>query len=310
MIPSALKSLLEKQKYSFIGNHSAIKVCAWAKKSLLNEDFCYKEKFYGIKSHQCCQISTTIGFCQNRCIFCWRPIEYTVGIEIKDEDNPKNIVENAVKAQQKQISGIKGNSKVNLKKFKEAQEPQHFAISLSGEPLISKKLNSLIRELKKRGKTTFVVTNGLLPERLRKIETPTQLYISLDAPNEELFLKIDRPVIKNAWKKLNRSLEILKELKKKTRTVIRITLIKGMNIAEPENYAKLIKKAEPDFVEVKAYMLVGFSRQRMAIENMPRHYEIKDFANEILKYLPGYKLVDEKKESRVVLLAKNKNTKI
>jgi tRNA wybutosine-synthesizing protein 1 len=304
-----LKKLLEKQHYSFIGNHSAIKICTWTKKSLLDKDYCYKQKFYGIKSHECCQISTTIGFCQNRCIFCWRPIEYTIGTEIKNEDNPEELINNAVKAQRKQISGIKGNKYVNLEKFKEAQDPKHFAISLSGEPFIYKNLGKLIELFHKKKKTTFVVTNGMLPQRIKSLKPlPTQLYLSLDAPNEEIFNKIDQPKIKGAWKKLNKSLTILKNLK--TRTVIRITLIRHLNIQNPEQYAELIQKADPDFIEVKAYMHVGYSQQRLSIENMPIHHEIKFFAKEILKYLPEYKLVDEKKESRVVLLAKNKNTKI
>jgi len=307
---SELKRLLEKQHYRFIGNHSAIKICTWTKKSLLDQDFCYKQKFYGIKSHLCCQISTTIGLCQNRCIFCWRPTEYTIGISITNEDDPKKLIQAAIKAQQKQISGLKGNKNINLKKFEQAQNPKHFAISLAGEPLIYKKLNQLIKELHKQGKTTFVVSNGLMPERLKNLEQPTQLYISIDAPNKELFNKIDKPTIKNAWQKLNKSLTILKKLKSKTRTVLRITLIKNMNMVEPENYAKLIKKANPMFVEIKAYMFVGASRQRLEIKNMPRHHEVKEFAKQILKYLKEHKLVDGKKESRVVLLAKDKNTKI
>lgn len=301
-LPIELKKLLEKQHYAFIGNHSAIKICTWTKKSLLNQGFCYKQKFYGINSHQCCQISTTVGVCQNRCVFCWRPIEYTVGTKITKEDNPKTLIKKAIEAQRKQISGLKGNKNINLEKFQEAQDPQHFAISLSGEPLIYKNLNKLIKELKKQGKTTFIVTNGLLPERLKNIEPPTQLYLSLDAPNEELFNKIDRPVIKNAWKKLNKSLTILKNLK--TRTVIRLTLIRNLNMTQPENYAKLIQKASPDFIEAKAYMYVGYSQQRLSIENMPIHHEVKSFAAKILKLLPNYKLIDEKKESRVVLLKK------
>jgi len=310
-LPIELKTLLKKQHYAFIGNHSAIKICTWTKKSLLDKDFCYKQKFYGIKSHECCQISTTIGFCQNRCVFCWRPIEYTVGTSIKEEDNPKELINNAVKAQRKQISGIKGNKLANLKKFKQAQDPKHFAISLSGEPFIYKNLGKLIELLHKQKKTTFVVTNGLLPDRIKNLNPlPTQLYLSLDAPNKTLFNKIDQPKIKNAWHKLSKSLEILNQLNKKTRTVLRITLIKNLNMMEPENYAKLIKKSNPMAVEVKAYMHVGYSQQRLSMENMPLHHEIKAFAEQILKHLKKYKLVNEKRESRVVLLAKNKNTNL
>jgi wyosine [tRNA(Phe)-imidazoG37] synthetase (radical SAM superfamily) len=39
---------------------------------------------------------------------------------------------------------------------------------------------------------------------------------------------------------------------------------------------------------------------------MPYHKEIVEFSKEILKFLPEYKFLDEKKESRVVLLGKDK----
>ncbi|MBR9691192.1 4-demethylwyosine synthase TYW1, partial [Candidatus Woesearchaeota archaeon] len=140
-----LKKLLEKQHYAFIGSHSAVKICSWTKKSLLDQGVCYKEQFYGISSHRCCQISNTIGYCQNRCIFCWRPIEYTEGIKLpKPIDNPKELIEKAIKAQRKLLSGFGGNEKINKNKFQQAQDPDQFAISLSGEPFIYPKLGHLI----------------------------------------------------------------------------------------------------------------------------------------------------------------------
>ena len=51
-------------------------------------------------------------------------------------------------------------------------------------------------------------------------------------------------------------------------------------------------------------MWVGYSRQRLEIQNMPYHNEVKNFAKELAK-LTGYKIIDEKKESRVVLLSRN-----
>ena len=304
-ISPELRKLLENQQYAFIGRHSAIKICEWTKKSLRDEGFCYKQKFYGIQSHRCCQITPSVGFCQNRCIFCWRPIEYTEGIKLTGKlDSPKELIKNAIKAQQKQLIGFKGNKKVNKKKLEESMHPNQFAISLAGEPTLYPKLNGLIKEIKKIKATSFLVTNGLQPDVLKKLNPlPTNLYISLDAPNEKLFMKIDRPVIKDAWKKLNKSLEIMS--KTKTTTVIRLTLIRNMNIVEPENYAKLIKKASPNFVELKAYMFVGFSRLRLDMSNMPLHFEIKDFAKQLVRYLPNYRIKDEKKESRVVLLARD-----
>jgi len=301
-----LKKLLEKQQYQFINEFSAVKICTWTKKSLKDEDFCYKQKFYGIQSHLCCQMSTTVEVCPNRCIFCWREVNHTIANDFTKSYsyNPYELIDKAILAQRKLLSGFGGNKKVNKKKFREAQEPLHFAISLTGEPLADRNLPKLIEALHQRKKTTFVVTNGQFPERMKKIN-PTQLYLSLSAPNENIFNKVCNPQLPNAWKRFLKSLEILREKKKQTRTAIRLTLIKGMNMTNLNDYASLINIAEPMFLEVKAYMFVGSSRQRLTINNMPRHYEVKEFAKK-LEDVTSYKIVDEKKESRVVLMM-NKN---
>ena len=70
---------------------------------------------------------------------------------------------------------------------------------------------------------------------------------------------------------------------------------------DPEGYAELIKKADPDFVEVKAYMFVGSSRKRLTLDNMPSFDEVKDFAKRIGDAC-GKELVNESEVSRVVLL--------
>ena len=303
MLPKKLQNLLKKQHYALVGNHSAVQICSWTKKSLLDQDYCYKQKFYGIKSHRCCQMTPSVAWCQHRCLFCWRAIEHTLGDKIKGKiDSPKEIIDECIKAQKKQLIGFKGNKKVNWKKLHEAFEPMHFAISLAGEPTIYPKISELIKELKKRKITSFLVTNGMLPEVLARIEPPTQLYVSLDAPNEHIYKKIDRPV-SGSWKKLMKTLKILPKLSKRTRTVLRLTLVRNINMTDAQGYAKLIKIAQPKFVEVKAYMCVGFSRKRLKYTDMPSHSEIKDFAKQISKY-SGYKLIDEKKNSRVVLLMK------
>lgn len=301
MIPRNIKAILAKQHYGMVGNHSAVQICRWTKKSLLDEGFCYKQQFYGINSHRCCQMTPAVSWCPNKCVFCWRAIEHTLGTDMKnvDIDEPKGIIEGCIKAQQKQLSGFGGNEKVNAKKLKEAMEPMHFAISLSGEPTLYPKISELIKELRRQGKTSFLVTNGLLPKVLEKMEMPTQLYISLDAPNEKLFKKIDKPQIRNAWNKFNKTIELLPKLK--TRTTLRITAIKGLNMCNEEQYAALIKQSEPMFVEVKSYMWVGFSRKRLKMENMPLHNEVVEFAQNIAKHC-SYRIIDEKKESRVVLL--------
>ena len=52
-------------------------------------------------------------------------------------------------------------------------------------------------------------------------------------------------------------------------------------MVDPEGYGKIIKRANPDYVEVKAYMLVGASRERLTLDNMPRHEEVKSFAEKV-----------------------------
>ena len=43
------KEALEKASYEIVGNHSAVEICGWTKKSIKgSEGGCYKQKFYGI----------------------------------------------------------------------------------------------------------------------------------------------------------------------------------------------------------------------------------------------------------------------
>lgn len=306
-----IQERLKAQHYALVGKHSGIQICRWAKKAILDEGCCYKEKFYGIKSHRCCQMSPAVMNCPNSCVHCWRAIEYNLGDKIKGKINsPKEIIDEAIKMQRKMLSGFGGNNKINKKKLEEAQNPSQFAISLSGEPTIYPYLGELIEELRKRRITSFLVTNGLYPEVLEKLgkkkQLPTQLYISLNSPNKELYEEWHKSKYQDAWERFNKSLDIMSKLK--TRRVLRMTLVKEKNMILPEEYAKLIQKANPDFIEIKGYMSVGFARKRLGYERMPRHELVKKFAKEILKYLKGYKLLDEKEESSVVLLGKSKRS--
>ena len=293
-------------RYKLVGNHSAAKLCLWTKKSIKTggEEHCYKEKFYGdigIKSHRCLQCTPAVSFCSLRCQFCWRAIELTLGQKIADEDEPEFIVDGLIKAQRQLLSGL-GGILHNEKYLKEAYQPSNVAISLSGEPTCYSRLSELIGEFHKRDMKTFLVTNGTFPERLEALKTlPTQLYVSLCSNSKEMLEKVQKPLIKDAWERLNKTLEMFPEIK--TRRVIRLTMVKDLNMIEPEKYAKLIEKALPDFLEVKSFMSVGFSRQRLAYSTMPSHEEIKEFAKKIADST-GYKIADEKRDSRVVLLKK------
>ena len=259
MITADVKLMLKKQQYEVVGNHTRVKTCHWTKSDLRGEGGCYKNKFYGINSHQCVQMTPTFT-CNNACVFCWRDLRYHTQPAMEGSiDEPEEIVEGTIEAQKKLLSGFGGNEKTSKEKFEKSMHPQHVAISLDGEPTLYPKLTELIRAYKKRNFSTFVVSNGLLPERIEKLleEPPTQIYISVDAPNEELFNIIDRPIIKNAWQGLMKTFGILPKLRERMRTVLRFTLIKDLNMIYPEQWAEIIKLSNPMFVEAKAYMWVG-----------------------------------------------------
>jgi len=299
MISELRKKELEKQGYRIVGRHSAIKICTWCKKSIRGDDACYKNTFYGINSWRCIQMSPWFA-CTHRCVFCWRDVRENLVPEEIDE--PKDIVDGCIKAQIEILQGFGGNEKRDKERFKEALKPLHFAISLTGEPCLYPRLPELVDEIHSRGMTTFIVTNGTVPEMLKNLidHQPTQLYMTLPAPDKETYLKTCNPLNESSWDRINESLGLVKEFK---RSCLRLTLVKGVNMISPEGYAEIIKKADPDFVEAKAYMWVGHSRERLEQKNMPLHSEIVDFAHNVAK-ASGWQVIDEKPESRVVLLMK------
>ncbi len=289
------KKLLQDLKgYAIVGRHSAVKPCFWLKKSLKDEGVCYKQKFYGIKSHRCLQMTPAL-MCNQHCVHCWRPLELLR--EVEGWDDPEFIAEESVKAHRRQLSGFWGNPDVNRRKLEEAQEPNQFAVSLIGEPTLYPYLPELVEIYKRRG-SVFVVSNGTNPEMIEKIE-PTQLYVSLTAWDENSHVKLNRP-IKNFWNDVMKSLKVLAD--KDCRTVLRITVIRGYNDF-PERFAPLVDLAQPDFVEVKAYMYLGYSRLRLPKSAMPEHEYVKWFAENLSK-LTNYEIKGESEISRVVLLVR------
>jgi tRNA wybutosine-synthesizing protein 1 len=296
-----LKTLLKRQRYRIVGTHSAVKLCHWLRKSLLEDRFCYKQKFYGIKSHRCLQMTPSVTACTQKCLFCWRPTQYTES-HIPVYDSPSAIVEESIKAQNVLLAGYFGlPDRVSAKKLKEALTPTNVAISLAGEPTLYPELSTLIKEYKKRGMTTFLVTNGTNPEVLETMELPWNLYLTLAAPTKDIYKRLCHPQI-DGWEKILESVALFPELK--TQRVIRLTLVNHFNLQTPEAYARLIEKASPDFVEAKAYMYVGYSRYRMEICNMPSFEDILNFSRKIENY-SSYVISDSQKASRVVLLTRS-----
>ncbi len=296
-----MKEMLYRQGYRVVGSHSAVKTCHWTKESLLKGRTCYKEKFYGIRSHRCLQMTPAVAWCQHSCLFCWRPVEHSLGTSMDTHiDDPASIVEGVIDQQRKLLSGYWGEERADKKKVEEAMDPNQVAISLAGEPTTYPRLAELLDEFHSRGFTTFLVTNGQNPHALQDLE-PTQLYLSLIAPSQKVYRRINRPLLRDGWERLLESVDLMGE--KKGRTVVRLTLVRGYNLEIPEEFAPLIKRARPDFIEAKGYVHVGYSRKRLEREDMPTFQEVLDFSETLSKKV-NYKVKDHSRDSKVVLLSR------
>ena len=82
---------------------------------------------------------------------------------------------------------------------------------------------------------------------------------------------------------------------------MRITLVSGLNDTDPQGYARLLQDAGATFVEVKGYMYLGYSRNRLQRNNMPEHEQVRDFAERIAASC-DYKIRDENPLSRVICM--------
>jgi tRNA wybutosine-synthesizing protein 1 len=215
----------------------------------------------------------------------------------EEECPPETILAGIHKLQKKALAGYNAvlDNSVTKERWQEALEPKHVAISLSGEPTLYSQLPDLIDLFKWNGFTTFLVSNGTNPEMLARCH-PYQMYVSLDAPDAATYHDICRP-LGDYWERIKESLALLGS----RRSVVRVTLIEGLNDIAPEKYARLLQDSASTFVEVKGYMYLGYSRYRLKRENMPDHEQVRDFAEKIAAAC-DYRICDENRLSRVVCL--------
>ncbi len=294
----AYKDLLIKQQYRLYKDHSAVKLCHWMKESMIHERHCYKQDFYGISSHRCLQMTPAINECSHMCTFCWRIQEHD--FEVKDWAEPKEMLDALIEHQRSLIWGFKGDPRCDPKMFEEARNPNQVAISLAGEPITYPYMSEFLEECHRRHMSTFIVTNGTYPERLAALDVlPMQLYVTVAAPNKEIYKSVCRPKISDGWEKLMQTLELLPSLD--TRTVIRHTLVKGINMGWEEDYGRLDRIADPTLVEPKGYVFVGGSRNRLSMACTPSFDEIKEFSANLGQHI-GMEIIKERADSRVVLL--------
>jgi tRNA wybutosine-synthesizing protein 1 len=186
--------------------------------------------------------------------------------------------------------------------LKEARSPVHAAISLEGEPTLYSRLSELVEGFYDVGfKSVFIVTNGTRPKLLAELDVePTQLYVSVCAPDKETYEKTCRPMISEAWNNHLETLELLDSFK--CPTVLRNTLVPKLNMHNAKGYAKLANLANATYIEPKAAMSVGAARERFGYKDMAWHEDIRRFAQEIATE-SSYKIIDEHKGSSIVLLS-------
>jgi tRNA wybutosine-synthesizing protein 1 len=303
-----VREKLRRMNYALVGGTSAVQVCRWTKNSLRGDRGCWKEKFYGISSAGCCQMSPSVMWCENQCLHCWRPIEMNLGTELPMIDDPIDILNGVVAERKKLLRGFGGRKGIDFKKLERAMEPSLYTMSLSGEATLYPRLSEMFKEIRRQGAVSFLVTNGLNPQVIKNLDVlPTQITISMNAPNKDLFLKWHRSSVKNAWEKFNESLNVIRELKGKVRRAVRLTLVKGENMSDEnvDEYVDLIRKAEPDFVHVKGFKSIGYARDRLGYDKQVWFDGVRDYALKILEKLDGYKVGGEDERCCVVMLARD-----
>jgi len=311
-VPDELRRVYRRQGYHLVGDHSAVKTCHWVRRSLNTggAEHCYKERFYGVPCHRCLQMTPALGRCLQSCVFCWRATPQDLGVEWDqtrfpegEAEDPETIVDGCLAAHRRALTGFGGNPRVSKDMLGEALRPVHAAISLEGEPTLYPGLGGLVEVFFGRGfKSVFIVTNGLRPDVLAGLDRePSQLYVSVSAPDEETYRRTCRPLVSDGWSRLMETLELLRSFS--CPTVLRHTLIPKLNMSNPAGYASLAERADATYLEPKAAMSVGFARRRFGYHEMAWHSGVRTFA-EALAAESGYYIVDEQPLSSIVLLSR------
>jgi len=313
MVPvtSPTHAALTKQGYSIIGSHSGVKICRWTKSALRGRGSCYKYSFYGIQSHLCMEATPSLS-CSNKCVFCWRHGTNPVGTTWRWVTDPPDLIYDGITtAHYKKIKMMKGVPGVRAERFTEAMRIRHCALSLVGEPIFYPHINELLAIMHKNRISTFLVCNAQHPAQLASLIPVTQLYVSIDASNKDSLRKIDRPLHRDFWERFCACLDILKRRRYEQRTVFRLTLVKGFNMAEEvKGYADLVQRALPGFVEVKGVTYCGTSAAGSAgltMQNVPFYEEVAAFVTALAEELASrnlsYGIAAEHAHSCCVLLA-------
>ncbi|KAI0220642.1 Fe-S oxidoreductase [Massospora cicadina] len=308
MVNPMLHQSLTKQGYKIVGTHSGVKMCRWTKAALRGRGYCYKHAFYGILSHLCMETTPSLA-CANKCVFCWRHHTNPVGTEWRwNLDDPQFILEGAMQNHYQMIKQMRGVPGVLPERLVEANRIRHCALSLVGEPIMYPHINEFVELLHAKRISSFLVTNAQFPDKLHNLGPVTQLYVSVDAATKDSLKKVDRPLFRDFWDRFLSCLDALAI--KGQRTVYRLTLVKAYNTEEIANYAELIRRGRPDFIEVKGVTFCGFGASSgLTMSNVPYHNEVIHFVEQILRQLGpdgDYEISCEHAHSVSILVAHKK----
>jgi len=93
-----------------------------------------------------------------------------------------------------------------------------------------------------------------------------------------------------------------------TRTVLRITLIRGYNDDKEmiPAFTSLLQQSNAHFVEIKSYMHIGRSTNRLEHSDMLEMDEVRSFANKLTQENNTFTVMDESEISRIVILQNKK----
>ncbi|QLQ81189.1 hypothetical protein HG537_0E05440 [Torulaspora globosa] len=304
---------LTKQGYVIVGSHSGVKICRWTKSDLRGTGSCYKHSLFNIVSSRCMELTPSLA-CSSKCVFCWRhgtnPVSKNWRWEV---DPPEYILENALKGHYSKIKQMRGVPGVVMERFAKAFQVRHCALSLVGEPIMYPYINKFVELLHEKEISSFLVCNAQHPDALESIGKVTQLYVSIDASTKQELKRVDRPLYKDFWERMLSCLDILRTKQSHQRTVFRLTLVKGFNMADISSYADLVQRGLPSFIEVKGATFAGSSDGNgnpLTMQNIPFYEEctnfVKQFAAELQRRNLGYDIAAEHAHSNCILIASTK----
>jgi len=194
-------------------------------------------------------------------------------------------------------------------RLEKAQTVRACDFSLLGEPVVYPGINTLLTRLHNLKIATWMDDIGMHPKELDALPTPTQLTLTVLAPTPHWMEMLMQSVFEDPWDRFQASLVVL--AKKPYRTALRLVLIETLLDGHFQDYADIICKAKPDFVEGNSNVYIGMYPPFTTSDSnpAPAHEKVLQFCHMLLA-IPSvgkyYDMACEHEHSACVLLAHKK----